>query len=207
MFKNLLNPNNSLMITMSWVTDCIFLSLFWILGCFPVVTAGASFAALYDAAYRSFRRGEKNAWQRFLKGYRENWKASILPTLAVAVLGWALLRLMIGAWNAAAAGTISMAVLSGAAFLGVLALGILSVVFPLLSRFENSTAGLLKNAVLLALAHLPRTVALGILNAVTAFLCVRFVVPVFFLPALAAFLGSLLIEPMFKPYMPEEEAA
>jgi hypothetical protein len=30
------------------------------------------------------------------------------------------------------------------------------------------------------------------------------VFPVFFLPGVAALLGSFLIEPMFKPYLPEE---
>ena len=49
MFKNLFNPESGLMITMSWVTDCIFLSLFWIVTSFPLVTIGASSAALYDA--------------------------------------------------------------------------------------------------------------------------------------------------------------
>ena len=205
MFKNLLNPNNSLMITMSWITDCIFLSLFWLAGCFPVVTIGASFAALYDATFRAFRRGEKNNWQRFLKVFRDNWKAGILPTVVVAALGWGLAKILINAWNSAAVGAMSMMAFSGVAFLGVLALGILSVVFPMLSRFDNSFAGLLKNSLLLAFANLPRTLALGLLNAATIFLCVRLVVPLFFLPALAALLGSLLIEPMFKPFM--EEAA
>ena len=207
MFKNLFNPNNSLMITMSWITDCIFLSLFWILGCFPVVTMGASFAALYDASYRGFRKGEKNGWQRFLQVYRENWKASILPTVVFLAAFYLLGKAMIVLWNSTVAGSISWMVFSGGAFLGVLVLGMLSVLFPMLSRFENTTAGLLKNSLLLAIAHLPRTVALGLLNAVTALLCIRFVVPLFFLPALAALIGSLFIEPMFKPYMPVEEAA
>ena len=207
MFKNLLNPNNSLMITMSWITDCIFLSLFWILGCFPVVTVGTSFAALYDATFRAFRQGEKNNWQRFLKVYRDNWKAGILPTAVFLAAIFLLGKALIGAWNSAVAGSLSWSVFSGLAFVGVLILGILSVVFPMLSRFENSFAGLLKNSVLLALANLPRTVALGLVNAVTVFLCVRFVVPVFFLPALAALIGSTFVEPMFKPFMPQEEAA
>ena len=207
MFKNLLNPNNSLMITMSWITDCIFLSLFWIIGCFPVVTAGASFAALYDSAFRAFRKGEKNAWQRFLHVYRDNWKAGILPTAVFLVTVWLLGKAMIGLWNSAAAGNLSVPVFSGLAFVGVLILGILSVLFPMLSRFDNSTAGLLKNTVLISLANLPRTVALGMVNATAVFLCVRFVAPVFFLPALAALIGSLFIEPMFRPYMPQEEAA
>ena len=36
------------------------------------------------------------------------------------------------------------------------------------------------------------------------FLCVRFVFPLFFLPALAALISSLLVEPMFRPFLPKE---
>ena len=39
MFKRLFDPDNALMITMARITDCIFLSLFWLLGSFPVLTA------------------------------------------------------------------------------------------------------------------------------------------------------------------------
>ena len=35
-------------------------------------------------------------------------------------------------------------------------------------------------------------------------LCAVYVMPLFFLPSLAALIGSLLIEPMFKPFMPAE---
>ena len=204
MFKNLFNPENALMVTMGQITDCIFLSLFWLIGCFPVVTAGASFAALYDASFRGFRRGEKNSWQRFYKVFRENWKAGIGPTVVLLVTVPSLLKTLIGLWNSAVAGEISWMVFSGGTFVGVVILGVFSILFPMLSRFENSFAALLKNTAFLGVAHLPRTVALGVLNAATAFLCIRFVVPLFFLPSLAALIGSLLIEPMFKPYMPEE---
>ena len=207
MFRNLFSPDHPLMITMSQITDCIFLSLFWILGCFPVVTAGASFAALYDATCRGFRRGEKHPWQRFLKVFRENWKAGIVPTIVFLALFAALAKAMIAFWNAAVYGSVSWTLFSAAAFVGVLALGVLSVLFPVLSRFDNSLAGLLKNTVLLALANMPKTLALGMVNAVSLFLCARYVFPLFFLPSLAALIGSLLIEPMFKPYMPSEDAA
>lgn len=205
MFKSLFKPDSSLMITMNWITDSIFLSLFWLMGCIPLVTVGASFAALYDAAYRGYRQGEKNSWQRFLHTYRENWKTGIGPTVVVLAAALGLGKALIALWNGAATGSIGWMVFSGGAFVGVLLLGILSILFPMLSRFENSFAGLLKNTVLIGLANLPRTLALGIVNAAAVFLCIRFVVPVFFLPALAALIGSLFIEPMFKPYMPEEE--
>lgn len=207
MFRNLLNPDNALMTTMTQITDCIFLSLFWILGCFPVVTAGASTAALYDASFRAFRKGEKNSWQRFLRVFRENWLSGIIPTVVyLALLGlgsWGMIR----AWNAAVSGTLPWAVFSVAITLGVILLGMLGVLFPMMSRFENSVSGLLRNTVLLALGNLTRTLGIGILNAVTVYLCLRYIFPLFFLPSLAALLGSLFIEPMFRPYLNPEDAA
>ena len=207
MFRKFLSPDNALMITMTQITDCIFLSLFWLLGCFPLVTIGASFAALYDASYRGFRQGDKHCWSRFLQVYKTNWKASIAPSIVflvgIRILSKGLIRL----WNGAVAGNVSWMLFSGGAFAGVLLLGILSLMFPVLSRFENSFSALLKNTLYLAMANLPRTLVLGMLNAVTALLCLRYIIPLFFLPSLSALIGSLLIEPMFKPYMPEEDAA
>lgn len=207
MFQKLFNPDNPLMITITQITDCIFLSLFWMLGCFPVITAGASFAALYDASFRIYRKGEKNGWMRFWKSFRTNLKDGILPTLIVILAAYSLLRCLIAVWNAAVSGELSWAVFSAVAFLIVAVFGVLCVLFPMLSRFQNSLGGLLKNTVLLAFSNMPRTIGLGILNAAVIFLCARFVFPLLFLPALAALISSLLIEPMFRPYMNEENAA
>ena len=201
MFKRLFDPEGGLMITMTQLTDCIFLSLFFILGCVGIVTVGSSFAALYDSVWQAFRKGNKRSWSRFLQTFRENWKAGIGPTLVflalAAGLGWGLIQL----WNGAVAGTVGWMVFSGAAFLGVLVLGILSILFPMLSRFQNSFGVLLKNTLLLGLARLPLTLVLGILNAAAFILCFRFIFPLLFLPALTALISTLLIEPMFKPYM------
>lgn len=203
--KSLFGPDSHLMIVMSQITDCIFMSLFFMVGCIPVVTVGASFAALYDAMCRGVRQGEKNTWQRFLHAFRGNWKAGILPTLVFLAAAVGLGYGVIQCWNAAVYETISWGLFAGIALLAMVAVGVLSVLFPMLSRFQNSLGALLRNTVVLALANLPRTLALGILNAACLLLCMRYVFPLFFLPALAALLGSWLIEPMFRPYMPQEE--
>ena len=207
MFRNLFKPDSAVMITMSRITDYIFLSLFWMLCCIPVVTIGASTAALYDASFRAFRRNERNTWQRFFQVFRRNWKAGILPTLVFLLAGWGLLKAAVALWNLAVVGTISWMLFAALTFVAVVLLGVLSVLFPVLSRFENSLGGLLKNTLFLALANLPRTAILGAVNAVALFLCARIVVPLFFVPSLAAMLGSYLLEPMFKPYMNDENAA
>ena len=205
MFRSLFNPDNALMITVTQITDCIFLSLFWLLGCFPVVTAGAATAALYDAVWHEFRKGEKHSWQRFAHSFRQKLKPGLLPAViflaASALMLWGLIQV----WNAAVYGTVSWAVFAAAAFVALVITGIGSILFPMMSRFENPVAALFANTFRLGMARLPLTVGLGLVNGITVFLCVRYVVPLFFLPALSALISTLFIEPMFKPFMPEEE--
>ena len=205
MFKNLFNPDNPLMITMTQVTDCIFLSLFWLLCSFPLVTIGASSAALYDAVYYGFRKRDKHPWSRFFRSFRSNLKTGILPGIVYLVIfclgGWGLIQI----WNAAVWEQVSFAAFSAAALVVMLVLGILSIIFPMLSRFNNSLWGLLRNSFLMGLLHLPRTLGLGLVNGLSILLCARFIFPVFFLPALAALISTVFLEPMFKPYMGEEE--
>ena len=205
MFRNLFKPDSALMITMTRITDCIFLSLFWLICCIPVVTVGASFAALYDASYRALRQNERNAWQRFFYVFRSNWKGGILPSLVFLAAGWGLIKAVIAVWNLAVAGTMSWVLFAALAFVAMVLLGMLSVLFPVLSRFENSFGGLLKNTVFLAMANLPRTAILGAINTVALLLCAKLVAPLFILPSLAALLGSYAIEPMFKPFMNDSE--
>lgn len=206
MFRNFLNPDNALMVTMSQITDCILLSLMWLLGCFPIVTVGASSAALYDSVRQCLRGTERNPLSRFLKSFRRDLKAGLIPGLLYLAALWGGVRAMIALWNSAVGGSCSWMVFAGCAFVAAMMLGILSVLFPLLSRFENPLGALLRNTVMLALANMPRTVALGVLNAVSGWLCVRFIFPLFFLPALSALLSTFLLEPMFKPYLTENAA-
>ena len=207
MFRSIFNPDSALMITISQITDCVFLSLFWLLGCFPVVTAGASTAALYDAVWHGFRKGDKHSWKRFLQSFRRNLKPGLLPTVVFLLLTGVLTRALVLVWNSAVYGNISWAVFAAAAFAAMVLVGVGSILFPMLSRFENSTAALFSNTVRLGLAHLPGTLGLGLLNAATVFLCARYIAPLFVMPALTALISTLFIEPMFRPYMPSEEDA
>ena len=205
MFKNLFNPESALMTTMAQITDCIFLSLFWVITSFPLITIGPASAALYDAVYYGFRKGDKHPWSRFLQAFKSNLKPGILPGIIYLAIFCAGSWILIQIWNAAVWEKVSFAAFSAAAFVVLLLLGILSILFPMLSRFNNSFGGLLRNTFLLGLLHTPRTLGLGLVNGLSILLCARFVFPLFFLPALAALIGTLFLEPMFKPYMGEEE--
>ena len=204
MLRNILNPGSALMIVMTQITDCIFLSLFWLLCCFPVVTVGAASAALYDATFRCFRRGEKHPWERFFHSFKQNLKPGLLPSALFLLVGGCAVWCGIQAWNAAVYGQLSWGVFAAIAFVLLVLVGILGVMFPIFSRFETTTARLWSNTFRLALANLPLTMGVAVINAFALFCYVRWVYPLFFLPSLAALLSSLFIEPMLKPFMPEE---
>ena len=207
MFRNLIRPGSNLMVTMTWVTDCIFFSLFWLFGSFFLITLGGTSAALYDAAYRTFRKNEEHGWIRFFKTFKTNWKAGILPSIIYLVIFFSTAWLMIQVWNAAVYEQISWMLFSAAAFLAMLILGMLNVMFPMLSRFENNLASLLRNTVFLSMANLPRTLAVGLVSAISVLLSIRYIYPLFFVPCLCSLISSLFLEPMFKPYMTEDTDA
>ena len=181
------------------------LSFLWAAACVPVVTIGPATAALYFAVVRRVRRREDGAFKAFFHSFRMNFKQGVLATLMVLVpaflmqLGWRMCRM------AAASAPYGYAVLAGYSLLMLLPLGALMFLFPLLGRFSFPMKGLFATASRLALAHLPTALLLVALNGAAAFLCLRLVLPLFFVPALAALASSFLLEKVFRRYAPELE--
>ena len=72
MFRNLFKPDSPLMITMSRITDCIFLSLFWLLCCIPVVTVGVGRLENGMEALRDACADAETALEQMLIGGRSS---------------------------------------------------------------------------------------------------------------------------------------
>ena len=99
----------------------------------------------------------------------------------------------------------------------LLALAVLmySLVFPLLSLFHSSVRSALKNALILSIAHLPRSVAAGVLNVLPlGLLAVNLyafmqsgMIWVFLYFSAAAYLNSRILNRVFAPYLTNEEEA
>lgn len=83
----------------------------------------------------------------------------------------------------------------------LLPLGALCYVFPVLSRFTFRTGGLLLNCSKLAMAHLPSTVGMGLLLALSIWICSYIPVLAAVLPAVLALFHSLPLERIFRPYI------
>lgn len=200
------DPKNDLWRTVSVITDVCGLSFLWVLTSLPIVTVGPATAALYFAVVRHVRRREDGAFAAFFRSFRLNLRQGVLAALAVLLpafllqLGWRVCR------AAAAVIPYGYAVLAGYSLLMVLPLGVVLYLFPLLGRFTFSLGDLFRTAARLTLAHFPATVILAALTVAAAMLCLQFVLPLFFLPALVAWVSSLWLEKIFRRYAPELDA-
>lgn len=201
-------PDNPLMRFVESISDMIFLSIFWVIGCIPVLTAGASTAALYYAAIRVIR-GEGSITKDFFKSYRENLKQGVLAELVIL----ALAALLYGIMRAAAS-------MNGgpAAILHVLAVALLlfcvivtGYIFPLLAHFDQSTPALFRNALLISLSNFPYTVAVTILNLIPLIVYVIWptgfmqllLIMLFMAPGLIAQINSRMLVRVFAKYEPQ----
>lgn len=200
MKNSLFNSENWIWQPFGLVADFLILSCLWLIFSIPMVTVGAASAAMYDCCARCIKDGDRALFSRFFRTFRRELLKSIPSTLLwAAILG--LLFFLIRSFTGSAAGTDINLVLTYAmvVFLAV-AVGIASWVFPLLSRFTFDFASLNMTAIRLALAHLPRTMALGAVNIAAGWLCLRLLMPVMVAPGIAALLSAYLLEPVFKPY-------
>lgn len=190
----------------SRLLELVGLNLLWTVCCLPVITAGAATCALHFVLSPQ-REEDEGVFRCFFRSLRRNFKQATLlwlPLLALGVLVLLCLRL-VSFWDGAAR-------TAGIAFFCCPALLMLMIAgygFPLLARFEIPTKNLVEDALLLALAHFPRTLAvvgLTLLPAAvwfflpSAVVCLVFVwVPVGF--SLTALWIERILEPVFAPFL------
>ena len=181
--------------------ELLILSLLWFLGALPLVTLGASTAALYDTVAHCIRGRENELFSRFWSTYK-NELLSMIPSsvlwLGVIVGSFRLYRHFTDV-----AGTSPLAYSTAIAWiiLQIAVLGIACWVSPLQSRFTFRFGPLTGTALRLAAAHMGRSLLLGSLTALSVWLCFRFIVPVMILPGTTILLWTYLIEPVFRKYM------
>ena len=74
-------PDSKFMIVCTRLVELTKINLLWLLCCFPLITLGASGAALYDSVRHCFRGSERNPISRFFQSFRRDFKASLVPTV------------------------------------------------------------------------------------------------------------------------------
>lgn len=201
MRRSLFNPDSSFWNLLGGFGELLILSLMWFLGAIPLVTCGASTTALYDTVFHCIRNRESDIFSRFWSTYKKELILSVPCSvfwLSIIIWSFVLYRLY-----TAAAGTSPMAYSAAIAWiiLQITVLGIACWVSPLQSRFTFRFGPLTGTAIKIAVAHIGRSLLLGLMTALSVWLSLRFILPVMILPGVTVLLCTYLIEPVFQKYM------
>lgn len=156
--------------------DLVIINALTLIGCLPVVTAGAALTACARITMDMVRDEDGyivRTWWRIFRGELIRSLAWWLPTVGVlAVAVWENRTVAAGAEsgaigaNPAGLGALSGLLLAG----GAIVVGVLVWLVPLTARFENTTAAHAANAVRLAVGCLGRTATCLVVTSAPAIL-------------------------------------
>ncbi len=162
-------PDSLLIRFLTKICDLLFLNIMFVLSCVTIVFSGAAVTSLYAVTLKMIRGQDYAPIKGFLRALRENFlpsfSATILLFLDVTLL--AVLRAALYAETLLMPPTLFVLL----AIITILLTALLSWLFPLLARFENTFSGYLNNAVRLSLVNLPVTFLLTTVNLLPLLLC------------------------------------
>lgn len=205
MSRRFFDPQNSLWYWISKTPEMLFLSLLWLVLSLPVLTMPAASIALYDCIARNMRRDEKGTFRRF---FRTFWRE--LPRSILLALAWGALAAILAFGYKSITGRVDQSTpIAAYALIYQISLLIPICVFIWLiateSRFVYSFFQLHKTALTFTFSYLPQTALLLVISFTATLLCWLVPVLTLLLPAMLALLHSLVIEKVFKKYMPEDQ--
>lgn len=195
------NPDNWLWKFFGKAFDFFGLSSMWLLSSLFVVTIGPASIACYDAAAHCLVHGESNMAGRFFRTLKKELLPGILLTLIWGVIFFVL-------WTGfQIVKEMGQPLITVAYYFSMfLPIAVLCWLTPIQSRFVYKIGQLHKMAFIFAIRYLPRTLLMAALSLVTLELCIDFPFFLIFLPGILVYLDALIIEKVFKKYMPEEES-
>ena len=202
--RNLFNLDNPFVQFLARVGDLIIVNVLFLVCCLPVVTVGASLAAMQKVTQAMALDEDNGIVKTFFRGFRENFKQATLLWLMMLVFGVSMLcnYLLITGFIA---GTLAMVLKCVLVVFSVLVLVMAVYMFPLMARYQNSLREHAANALILAVVKLPRTVALLVLCALPVVIAVisiqTFLQTLIFWLAVGfgfvSYMSSILLKPVF----------
>lgn len=186
-------------------------TLTWLICCLPILTVGASTAAMCRMMF-NLKEDKYCGFKEFFRAFRDNFRnATVLWLLLVAcaaVLAVAF-YLMVLVENS----LLRLAALMLFCLLFFLVYIVAVYVFPLTAYFENTVFGTIRNAIGMGLGNLRQTIfsiALTLLPLVLALVSLKLFVTLLFLlvllgPGAICYGVVCILRPVFLRYVPEEE--
>lgn len=208
------NMDNKFFVFMGKIADLCMLNLLCIICCIPIVTAGASLTALYYVTMKIVRNEEAYIFRSFFRSFKQNFKqATVINIIMLAAAALLYIDTNIAGKMGQPAGKILGMIFAAFTLLYVM---ILLYVYPLLAKFYNSVKNTFKNAILMAIRHLPYTILMLLICACPILILFipsfqiqmsLIMLVILFGPAVIAYGNSHFFVRIFDKYIPEESVS
>ena len=205
--KNMLDLDGPLVRALSDLNTLVILNILTALFCIPVITAGASVAAMHYVIMEMFENRGDGAAREFWKRFKENLRNATpvwLILLAAAIFIYVDCRIIMGGQMG-----LPRAMLIPLYIGAFIEASIAVYAFPLTARFVYSTGATFKNSAILAVANFPRTVLMVLYHVIMPYLLfnVSRLLPLFFLVgiSLPAYFSALQYMPIIRKMIGEPE--
>ena len=203
--NNLNQKENPLLYWCSKIGDFCVLSVLWLLMCIPVLTVIPACIALFDSIAHCIHGTEDGTVRRFFRTFKNELLRGILLSLIWLVVGCGLaygytILHQMGLENEV------MSTYSKVYLVSMLIpMGILTWLIPVESRFHHSFLGLFRAAIAYSIGHLPTTILLLVIFAVSVILVYFLPVLAVLMPAISVTVQCWFVEKIFKRYIPQKE--
>lgn len=210
----LFNPDSPLMSFLTRLADLIILNLLWLVCCVPVVTIGASTTAMYHVVRHLQEGGVTSVTRDFFHSFKSDFKQATLVYLVLLIPTVAVV-MNAGILSSQNSDIIPVYVRAIWMVSVLILTFVVSYAYPVMAYFDDTVWKTLRTAAVLAVAKLPRTILISVLNLLPVI--VLFVSLPFFLQSsifwlliggsVVSYLNMLILKPVFKQLIPEEPDA
>ena len=192
--------DSPLMNVLNKMADLMWLNILTLICCIPIITAGAAFTSMNYVALKIVLNEESYSTRSFFKSFKTNFRQ--------ATLIWLLILLI----AAVLGGDYYIITKSGIQFSSVLVVLIMAAavlvicttlyVFPVLAKFDNTIMGTIRNAFIMSILQLPKTVVMFVMAffPLIIYLVSLRLIPIIFLFgfSLPAYASAMLYNKFFQ---------
>lgn len=193
---NLFSINSPFASAVNKLVQMIWAGILWFVCSIPIVTIGAATTALYEVLLKMEKNQEGYVGVSFLRAFRENMRNATLVWLplfaAEVVLGVNLFYYAVFGGGRFPVQSVVFAVLL------MLAVTLSGYVFPVLARFENTTAGTWRMAAVLAIRNPAWSAVILSVQLLTAVVCWFFLYfPLLFIMGITGYFQAVIFNHIF----------
>lgn len=201
---NLFGINSPFAAAVNKLIQMLYVGILWFVCSVPVVTMGAATVALYEVLLKMEKNQEGYIGASFFRAFRKNFK-SATPVWIPLLFAEIVFGVNLFYYGVLGGGQFPVQCVVFALLL-LLATTLFGYVFPVMARFENTTAGTFHMAAVLALRNPAWTIVILLVQILTIAVCWFFLYfPLLFVMGITGYFQAVIFNHIFDRLIEQGE--